>query len=128
MKEFSTILAANEELFSLRLCRYPEAKVFDQPVDSPLNTVDVTYKFEDETSFSFLRVHAEQVKLEFKADSEDFSAIKDASETKTRLIVDFDRGLKQPLEASAFRMDEWTKGFFHLLRRDVEKVLKERIS
>jgi hypothetical protein len=123
-REFPTLGEANQELFKLNLCRLPGTKVFDQSTDSPRNAFDLTYRFEDEASFAFLRVFTQGVKLEFKADKE-FTTLKDTSEVKNRLIVDFDRGLKQPTDAASFRMDEWLKGFMHVLRRDVEKVLKE---
>jgi hypothetical protein len=123
-KEFPTLAEANQELFKWGLCDFPKVKVFDQPTESALNTTDLTYRFEDEASFAFLRVFTQGVKLEIKADK-DFPTMKDMSEVKNRLIIDFDRGLKQPTEASSFRMDEWLKGFMHVLRRDVEKVLKE---
>lgn len=124
VKEFPTMGEATEELFKLNLCRFPKSKVFDQPVESPKNTFVLTYRFEDEASFAFLRVRTEGVKLQFKAGKE-FTSLKDTSETKNRLIIDFDRGLIKSTDAKSFRMDEWLKGFMHLLRRDVEKVLKE---
>jgi hypothetical protein len=123
-REFPTMREANEELLKLNLCRVPKSKVFDQPTDSPKNTVVLTYRFEDEASFAFLRIRTEGVKMEFKADK-DFTTLQDASETKNRLIIDFDRGLIKSTEAASFRMDEWLKGFMHILRRDVEKVLQE---
>lgn len=124
VKQFPTMREANEELFKLKLCRLPKSKVFDQPADSPKNTFELTYRFEDEASFAFLRIRTEGVRLEFKADKE-FTTLKDTSETKNRLIIDFDRGLIKSTEAASFRMDEWLKGFMHVLRRDVEKVLQE---
>jgi hypothetical protein len=127
VKDYPTILEANKELFALGLCRYPTMKVFDQPVDSPKNTVDIQYRFEDETSFAFLRLHSQEVKIEFKV-TDEFTALKDVkdiSETRNRFIIDFDRGLKSSIRAASFRMDEWIKGFSHILRRDLEKVLKE---
>jgi len=124
VKEFPTMRDANEELFKLNLCPFPKSKVFDQPTDSPRNTFVLTYRFEDDASFAFLRVRTEGVRMEFKADKE-FATLKDTSETKNRLIFDFDRGLIKATEAASFRMDEWLKGFMHVLRRDVEKVLKE---
>jgi len=123
-RDFETMREANEELFKLSLCRFPQSKVFDQPTDSPKNTFVLTYRFEDEASFAFLRVRTEGVRMEFKADKE-FTTLKDTSETKNRLMIDFDRGLIESTEAASFRMDEWLKGFMHVLRRDVEKVLKE---
>lgn len=123
-RDFETMREANEELFKLSLCRFPKSKVFDQPTDSPKNTFVLTYRFEDEASFAFLRVRTEGVRMEFKADKE-FTTLKDTSETKNRLMIDFDRGLIESTEAASFRMDEWLKGFMHVLRRDVEKVLKE---
>ena len=121
-KNISMIRAANQELFALGLCRLPKDKVFDQPTDAERNTFDLTYRFEDAASFAFLRISTEQVVITIKANP-DIPAIKDSSESRNRLIIDFDRGLKQPIDASSFRMDEWLKGFSHLLRRDLEKVL-----
>lgn len=121
-KTFPTIAAANAELFSMGLCRMPRSKVFDQPTDSELNTFDVTYRFEDKESFALLRVRSEFVKLEFTPPSE-FSTLQPVTEMKYRLILDFDRGVKGVVDATNFRMDEWLKGFIHILRRDIEKVI-----
>ena len=124
VKEFPSVLDANKELFALKLCRRPNTKVFDQPLDAPLNTIDITYRFEDKPSFAFLRIHVEQFTTNIEINSE-FTALEKKSETKNRLIIDFDRGLKESVDAVSFRMDEWIKGFSHLLRRDLEKVIKD---
>lgn len=122
VRTFPSIAAANAELIAMGLCRMPASKVFDQPIQSENNTVDVAYKFEDASSFAMLRVRTESVKLEFTPPLE-FSNVKPFDETRHKLILDFDRGVKGSIEASDFRMDEWLKGFVHVLRRDVEKVL-----
>ena len=124
IREFPALRSANEALLAFGLCRWPKSKVFDQPEESDHNSFDLVYRFEDEASFSFLRVRTEQIKLELKVES-DIGTLKEASDIKNRLIIDFDRGLKQSIDAASFRMDEWLKGFVHVLRRDVEKVLKE---
>lgn len=122
-RDFSTPLEANSALFKLignsgRVSK----KVFDQPIDSPLNSVDFTYRFEDEMSFAFLRVRSELGTLQIN-ENPDIPEIKGGKRSINRLVIDFDRGMKTAFDPVNFRMDEWLKGFNHLLRRDIEKVL-----
>lgn len=122
-QDFSTPLEANSALLKLiGKSERVSVKVFDQPVDSPLNSVDFTYRFEDEMSFSFLRIRTEIGTLKITENPE-IPEIKGTDRSINRLVVDFDRGLKKAVDPANFRMDEWLKGFVHLLRRDVEKVL-----
>lgn len=122
-KSFDSIKEANAVLFGLQLTSWPQSKVFDQPVDGEMNGLDITYRFEDKNSFSVLRVKAEQVKTEVKLDPEMFDEPK-KSKTINRMVIDFDRGLLGSVDSGKFRVDEWMKGFLHLLRRDIEKVLR----
>lgn len=121
VRNYPDIGAANNALFSL-VGHRPSARVFDQPENSPLNTVDLAFKFEDEDSFSFLRLRTEFVKVELTVDP-DFSEIEPQKKTINRLVIDFDRGLKKPIKAQDLRMDDWLKGFQHVLRRDLGKVI-----
>lgn len=122
-KDFKSISTANSALFALAKYQI-KAKVFDQPVDSPLNTIDCAYKFEDESSFAFLRIRTEQVTVEITPNA-DMPNLKGSKETTNRLVIDFDRGIKKKVAAADFRMDEWLKGFVHVFRRDLEKVVGE---
>jgi len=127
VKKFDTMAEASVELRGMKLVDWPESKVFDQPMESELNGVEVTYKFEDKSSFAFLRLKAEMVKIEVDLDPE-FFPDDNLSKTINRLLIDFDRGLLGTVDAEKFRVDEWIRGFQHVLRRDIEKVLKARTS
>lgn len=121
VKEFSSIQAANAELIEFNLVRWPSTKVFDQPVNGDLNGPELAFRFEDKNGFSVLRIRAEQIKFEADLDPEWFSE-PEVRQVKNRLIIDFDRGLLGAVSSEKFRMDEWIKGFQHVLRRDIEKV------
>jgi hypothetical protein len=121
-KLYASMRDANRELLEMRLARWPKTKVFDQPEDAELNTVDVAYRFEDEKSFSFLRLRTERVKFEAELDPE-FVDEPRIERTKYRLLVEFDRGLKGAVNVEKFRIEDWLKGYQHVLRRDIEKVL-----
>lgn len=122
LKDFPALKNANAELLSMGLVRWPDTKVFDQPLISDQNGVEVHYRFEDENSFSLLKLKAEQ--LNFKMELDPYW-IEDSeiSKQKSRMVIDFDRGLLGSVNAEKFRMDEWLKGYQHILRRDIEKVL-----
>ena len=124
-KDFDTIKAANAELLGMQLAEWPDTKVFDQPMDAESNGLEIAYRFEDKASFSLLRLKAEQIKAEVELDPELFDQPV-LAKTKNRLVIDFDRGLLGSVDGGKFRVDEWVKGFQHVLRRDIEKVLKER--
>jgi hypothetical protein len=122
-KEYDSMHEANSYIFGLNLARWPTSKVFDQPEQSDLNGLDISYRFEDESSFSVLRLKAERVKYEVDIDP----AITENPEirvTKNRAIIDFDRGLLGKVAVDKFRTDDWLKGYQHVLRRDLEKILK----
>ena len=107
-KVFSSIKAANEELFSLGLTKWPSQKVFDQPIDSDLNTVDLGYKFEDESSFAFLRVYSERITYNLEHDRE-YTEAPGVEEIICRLNIDFDRGLLGTVKLSSFRTEDWIR-------------------
>jgi len=122
-KNFESLGNANAELLALNLVRWPETKVFDQPLESERNGLEVQYRFEDDDSFSVLRLKAEQLKYEVDLDPNVFDE-PEIRKVINRMIIDFDRGLLGAVNADKFRMDEWLKGYQHILRRDIEKVLK----
>lgn len=122
-KEFPSLGEANTELIGLNLAKWPTVKVFDQPMESDRNSVEILYRFEDENSFSVLRLKTEQIKYEVNLDPA-FVEHPEIRKSKSRMIVDFDRGLLGSVSADKFRMDEWIKGYQHILRRDIEKVTK----
>lgn len=124
IKNFSEARSANNFVVQLGLVPWPAEKVFDQPTDGELNGVEIAYRFEDEASFAVLRVGAEHIKLERKPHPEfESETIK---QEKHRAFIDFDRGLLAGMEARTLRVDEWLKGYQHLLRRDLEKVIRRR--
>lgn len=123
LKEFASLKDANAELFSWNLAQWPTTKVFDQPLESDHNGLEIQYRFEDKNSFSVLKLKAEQLK--FEADLDPYYVDDpEIRKIKSRLAVDFDRGLLGSVSAEKFRMDEWIKGYQHILRRDIEKVIK----
>ncbi len=122
-KEFVSLKEANADLLALNLARWPNTKVFDQPLESERNGLEIAFRFEDQSSFSVLRLKTEQLKAEPELDPEFFDE-STITKTKNRLVIDFDRGLLGSVGGSKFRADEWIKGYQHILRRDIEKVLK----
>jgi hypothetical protein len=123
-KDFPSMKEANAAITSFGLVKQPSGKVFDQPMDGYLNGVELTYRFQDENSFSVLRLRAEEVKYEVQLDP----AYVENSEIKTvrrRAIIDFDRGLLGSVDAKKLRMDDWLKGYVHILRRDIGKIIGE---
>jgi hypothetical protein len=125
-KEFASMESANAGLFALNLVQWPDTKVFDQPLESDKNGLEILYRFEDDKSFSLLKLKAEQVKYEVDLDENLFGE-KKMEKIINRMTIDFDRGLLGSVNAEKFRMDEWLKGYQHILRRDIEKVLKIQI-
>ncbi len=123
VKELASIKELNSELINLNMVHWPTEKVFDQPMDAELNTFEIAYKFEDANSFAFLRLKTELIKFEADLDP-DFVDEPEIRKTKNRLVLDFDRGLLGSVNAEKFRMDDWIKGFQHLMRRDIGKVIK----
>lgn len=121
-KTFNTLAEANGAVMALNLVKSPNEKVFDQPLDSQKNSVDVLYRFENEDTFSVLRVRAEGVVLERQNDPDFFDAPVDKVE-RHRLLVSFDRGTLKSVDPKTFRADEWIKGYLHVLRRDAPKIL-----
>ena len=123
VKHFDSIKEANAAVFGLKLARWPDSKVFDQPQEADLNGLEIGYRFEDEQSFSLLRIKAEQLSFEVDLDPY-FLDEANIKKTKNRMVIDFDRGLLGKVKVGNIRVDEWIKGFQHLLHRDIEKVLK----
>ena len=122
-RAFPSLDEANIALLELGLVHWPLGKVFDQPQKSEKNSFDLQFKFEDDVSFSFLRFHSE--KLEFKADLDpDFVKEHEIRSIRCRLHIDFDRGHLGEVAADKFRMEDWIKGVQHILRRDIEKVVR----
>ncbi|MDO8465874.1 MAG: hypothetical protein Q7S46_11580, partial [Gallionella sp.] len=86
-KDFESLKNANAELLALNLVRWPDTKVFDQPLESDRNGLEVQYRFEDDNSFSILKLKAEQLKYEVSLDPNVFD---DPEITKivNRMIID----------------------------------------
>ncbi len=125
-KEFPSMKEANAELFALNLAKWPNIKVFDQPIESDLNGLEIQYRFQDESSFSVLKIKAEQLKYEVDLDP-NFVEESEIRKTINRIVIDFDRGLLGSVSAEKLRIDDWIKGFQHVLRRDIEKVIKGQV-
>ena len=122
-KNFASLSQANKFIFDLNLAKWPTSKVFDQPEKTDLNGLDISYRFEDENSFSVLRARAEQLKYEVNLNPE-FVKTPEIKESISRAIVDFDRGLLGKIPIEKFRVEDWLKGYQHILRRDIEKIIK----
>lgn len=122
-KDFDSMGKANNFIFDFKLAQWPTSKVFDQPEKSELNGLDIAYRFEDENSFSVLRVRAEQLKYEVDLNTE-FVETSEIRGTKIRAIIDFDRGLLGKVSTEKFRVEDWIKGYQHILRRDIDKIIK----
>ncbi len=125
-KNFPSMKEANDGIFALNLAKWPNTKVFDQPMESELNSLEILYRFHDQESFSNLKIKTEQVIYQVNLDPTYFTD--EESEIKkinNRIVIDFDRGLLGTVSFEKFRIDEWIKGYQHILRRDIEKVIKE---
>ncbi len=124
-KTFDSIEDANAALRKLDLVRWPSGKIFDQPEDGAHNVPEITFKFEDSKSFSFLSFKTEKLKYGYKLDPP-FEK-EDVSSEINRLVVEFDRGLLGSIDANRFIIDEWFKGLQHVFRRDIERIIGKSI-
>lgn len=117
---------ASAQLLSWGLCRMPTSKVFGQSQESEQNGVELLFRFEDETSFAVVRTGVESLTLQLKAEGPEAHEFPSANEKKEkhRLFIDFDRGVLGKIGLQDFNLAEWIKGYQHLLRRDIEKVLQ----
>lgn len=122
--EYETLGEANRRIFALNLARWPDAKVFDQPQQSEHNGLEMLYRFEDENSFSVLRVKAEQLTFEANLDAQYVENPK-IKVSKKQAIIDFDRGMLGTVSAGKLRIEDWFKGYQHILRRDIGKIIAE---
>lgn len=123
VKEFPSLRDANAAINGLNVAKMPAQKVFDQPMDGYRNGLDFGFRFEDENTFTTLRVRAESLELNREVQPE-FPEDGSATLKKNRLVVDFDRGIIKPVDVKHFNAEEWIKGYFHVLRRDFAKVIE----
>lgn len=122
-REFDSLKEANAYVLGLNLVTWPTEKVFDQPMDGDKNGIDVRFRFEDSKSFSLVRIHAEQISYEVKLDP---AFVPDQAEIKKlrfQAVVDFDRGVLGSIAVREFRIEDWLKGFSHVIKRDLDKVI-----
>ncbi|MDR5830111.1 hypothetical protein P9250_19750 [Caballeronia sp. LP006] len=122
VRKFESLKEANAAVFDLGLVKWPNERVFDQPMEADRNGSELLYRFEDKASFTLLRLKAEELKLETELDPEFFD--EPINRSQFRMIIDFDRGNLGAINAQKFRMDDWLKGYSHVLRRDIDKVLR----
>jgi hypothetical protein len=120
--DFNSLGDANRALFAMKLAPYPETKVFNQPTEGPKNTIDISYRFEDENSYSLVRVHTESRALSIEV-PEDLSDEPKIERERHCLLIDFDRGSLKEVDIRSLHIDEWIKGYNHVMRRDIEKVI-----
>lgn len=126
VKDFATPHEANDFVIGMGLTPWPEGRIFDQPVGGKANSLDIAFRFEDEASFAVLRIGTEHLRFEVKVHPEIDN--EPVNKEKHRAFVDFDRGLLAEIDAKGLRLDEWLKGYQHLLRRDLEKVLRPKVA
>lgn len=124
VKTFPSLSGAADAVRNLGLVNWPMQKVFGQDESGDKNNLDCSLRFEDASAFSVLRTRAESVRMEYEIHP-DF-AVDESKVHKElhRMVLDFDRGTTQPMKTRDFSADEWLKGYFHLLRRDLPKVIQ----
>jgi hypothetical protein len=122
VKDFTTQEGANSHVLRMGLTPWPDTRVFDQPTGGNGNAVEVVYRFEDEASFAVLRVGSEHLNVNIRTHPEVENEV--VERKKHRAYIDFDRGMVAAMDARILRLDEWLKGYQHLLRRDIEKVIR----
>ena len=108
-------------LFDLNVVRWPTEKVFDQPVETPRNGVEFAFRFESESTFTILRLRAEETRFEMELDADYFD--EPLKKSLCRVYIDFDRGNLGAVDASKLSVADWLKGYVHVLRRDIPKVI-----
>src|SRR5690606_3311061 len=113
---------ANEFLLGLGLVKWPTSKVFEQDPRSGQNGFECSYRFQDELGFVVLRMKAED--LRFSADLDPDFFEEPLSSRRCSAVLDFDRGSFGDIDAKAFNPGEWLRGYFHILRRDLPKVVE----
>lgn len=124
VKNFDSMDEVKRYMFSLAVVEWPTQKVFDQPIDSSKNVPDVMFRFEDEKSFTFVRIRAEERKFEVKLDPDVME--NDIKKDTFRVLIDFDRGNLGSVLTEKIKLDEWFKGYVHVMRRDIDKVIRGR--
>ncbi|MDN7177317.1 hypothetical protein M0D69_04670 [Caballeronia sp. SEWSISQ10-4 2] len=124
VRKFKSLRDANSALIDLKIVNWPTERVFDQSMDGERNGIEVQLRFEDKTSFSVLRLKAEEIRLEMEMDADFFD--EPIKESRYRMVIDFDRGVLGAIDAAKFRMDDWLKGYVHVLRRDINKVIQPK--
>jgi len=124
-KDFESLKEANGYLVGLNLTAWPTEKVFGQPQDSDRNGPEISFRFEDPSSFAVLRIKAEQVTYDLKLDHSYIDTSSVNKRVQNRVAVDFDRGSLK-VKLADFRFEDWLKGCLHVLRRDIDKVVKVR--
>lgn len=121
-KGFNTLGLANNFLLQLNLVRWPKGPVFNQLQESDANGLDVAFRFQDENSFTVVRARAE--KVTFRANLDKEYVEEPIVVERSRAVIDFDRGTFGEVLAEKLRLDEWFKGYQHVMRRDLPKVLE----
>lgn len=121
-KRFDDLKSANKYLDDLGLIRWPKQRVFDMSDEPAIRGFDLTYRFEEDSQFSTVRVRSETVKFEAKLDA-DFVDTPNISKILHRAAIDFDRGNLGSVDAVKLRVEDWFKGYLHVMRRDIDKVV-----
>lgn len=120
--ETTSIGEANSMVRSFPCVNWPSEKVFGQDPSSDLNTGSFSFRFQDEASFSVVDVKSEQV--HHRAELEVLDVTDAIDVKKNYVVIEFDRGTLGVVEANQFRIEDWLKGYRHVLNRDIDKVLE----
>lgn len=124
VKTFPSLSDAANAVRALGLVNWPSQKVFGQDESGSKNNLDCSLRFEDDVAFSVVRTRAESVRMEYEIHP-DFGGNESRVQKELhRMVVDFDRGTTQPMKSRDFIAEEWLRGYFHVLRRDLPKVVQ----
>lgn len=122
-KEFDSIDQANAYIRGLDLVRWPSSDVFNLSPSAERSGPDVTFRFQDDKAFSVVRMKADRISAEVELDPEFFE--RSVKSESIHVLIDFDRGVTGKMEAEKLNIEEWFKGYRHVLRRDIQAVVGE---
>lgn len=125
VKTFPSQSGAAEAVRRLGLVNWPTQKVFGQDEAGEKNGLECSLRFEDALAFTVLRARTESVVMDYEIHPDFAGDEPKVHKELHRMVLDFDRGTTQPIKSRDFSAEEWLKGYFHLLRRDLPKVIQE---
>ncbi len=123
VKNFPTPVGAREAIRKLGLVNWPTQKVFGQDEAGEKDGLDCALRFEDASTFTVVRARTESVVMDYEIHPDFSEGTPKIHKELHRIVIDFDRGTVQPMRSSDLSVEEWMKGYFHVLRRDLPKVV-----